>query len=176
MRPHLFCPPQNKVGNRKISEAEARAGIEAVVATRNDADFVNWDTKSGFSISISGCGFCQPGRAVGSPGSNRFEFCGQAMTVPLSVLCSIDTMKKTPPTANIQITKDGPYLVNGAVPLCEQHIVTNAEGESLDYRDGKKYPAQQQYALCRCGQSANKPFCDGTHKRNGFRDAPAPTA
>ena len=90
------------------------------------------------------------------------------MTVPLSVLCSIDTMKKTPPTANIQITKDGPYLINGGLPLSEQHIVTNAEGESLDYRDGKKYPAQTQYALCRCGQSGNKPFCDGTHKKVRF--------
>lgn len=90
------------------------------------------------------------------------------MTVPLSVLCSIDTMKKTPPTANIQITKDGPYLVNGGLALSEQHIVTNSEGESLDYRDGKKYPAQTQYALCRCGQSGNKPFCDGTHKKVRF--------
>ncbi len=77
-------------------------------------------------------------------------------------------MKNNPPTVTIQITKDGPYLVNGALPLSEQHIVTNAEGESLDYQDGKKYPAQTQYALCRCGQSANKPFCDGTHKKIGF--------
>jgi len=70
--------------------------------------------------------------------------------------------------AKIQITKDGPYLVSGGLPLSEQWIVTNAEGDSLDYREGKKYPAQPQYALCRCGESANKPFCDGTHKKVQF--------
>src|SRR6516164_9308997 len=73
-----------------------------------------------------------------------------------------------PPAANIEITKDGPYLVSGGLPLSEQHIVTNAEGESLDYREGKSFPAQPQYALCRCGHSANKPFCDGTHKKVRF--------
>jgi len=52
--------------------------------------------------------------------------------------------------------------------LSEQWIVTNAEGDSLEYREGKKYPAQPQYALCRCGQSANKPFCDGTHSKVKF--------
>ena len=68
----------------------------------------------------------------------------------------------------IEILKDGPYLVSGGLPLSEQHIVTNQEGESLDYREGKKYPAQAQYALCRCGQSGNNPFCDGTHKKVQF--------
>ena len=38
--------------------------------------------------------------------------------------------------AKIEITKDGPYLVSGGLPLSEQWIVTNAEGESLDYREG----------------------------------------
>ena len=68
----------------------------------------------------------------------------------------------------IEVTKDGPYLVSGDLPLSEQAIVTNAEGDSLDYREEKKYPAQKQYALCRCGQSANKPFCDGTHAKVQF--------
>ena len=78
-------------------------------------------------------------------------------------------MKKSEhPNAKIEITKDGPYLVSGSLPLSEQWIVTNAEGESLDYREGTKYPAQAQYALCRCGESANKPFCDGTHKKVQF--------
>ena len=72
------------------------------------------------------------------------------------------------PNAKIEVLKDGPYLVSGGLPLSEQHIVTNAEGESLDYREGRKYPAQPQYALCRCGKSGNKPFCDGTHRKVGF--------
>ena len=78
-------------------------------------------------------------------------------------------MKKSEqPDVKIQVTKDGPYLASGSLPLSEQWIVTNAEGESLEYREGKKYPAQPQCALCRCGQSANKPFCDGTHKKARF--------
>jgi CDGSH-type Zn-finger protein len=76
--------------------------------------------------------------------------------------------KKEHHGAKIEVTKDGPYLVSGGVPLGEQWIETNDEGESLDYRDGKTYPTPQQYALCRCGQSGNKPFCDGTHKKVSF--------
>jgi CDGSH-type Zn-finger protein len=99
---------------------------------------------------------------------NNLARAGKPVKVALTVLSSIVTMKRIQATPNIQIKKDGPYLVNGAVPLNEQHIVTNTEGESMDYRNGKHYPAQTQYALCRCGHSANKPFCDGTHKKVGF--------
>lgn len=70
--------------------------------------------------------------------------------------------------SKIQVTKDGPYLVIGEIPLSEQSIVTNAEGESVDYRETKKYPAPKQYALCRCGHSGDKPFCDGSHKKVRF--------
>jgi CDGSH-type Zn-finger protein len=78
-------------------------------------------------------------------------------------------MKKSErPNANIEITKDGPYLVSGGLPLSEQWIVTNAEGDSLEYRDGKKHPSAQQYSLCRCGHSGNKPFCDGSHQKARF--------
>lgn len=75
---------------------------------------------------------------------------------------------ETIPDAKIEVAKDGPYLVSGDLPLSEQQIVTNAEGESLEYREGKKYAAQKQYALCRCGQSSSKPFCDGTHAKIQF--------
>jgi CDGSH-type Zn-finger protein len=79
--------------------------------------------------------------------------------------------KKEQPQAQIEITKNGPYLVKGGLPLSEQRIVTNAEGESLEYDEGKKYPAAAQYALCRCGQSGSKPFCDGTHAKVHFDGA-----
>ena len=68
----------------------------------------------------------------------------------------------------IEITQNGPYIVNGGLPLSEQWIVTNAEGDSLDYQEKKKYPSSPQYALCRCGQSGNKPFCDGSHQKVQF--------
>lgn len=73
-----------------------------------------------------------------------------------------------PASAKVQITKDGPYLVTGALPLSKQTIGTNSDGESVQWKAGHQYPAQESYALCRCGQSAKKPFCDGTHKKAGF--------
>jgi CDGSH-type Zn-finger protein len=68
----------------------------------------------------------------------------------------------------ITIAKDGPYLVSGGVPLAKQHIVTNDRGESIEWREGESFPERDSYALCRCGQSGKKPFCDGTHKKVGF--------
>src|ERR1039458_1847934 len=73
----------------------------------------------------------------------------------------IDNMKVT-------VTTDGPYLVEGSVPLVKQTIVADAEGNSIAWRQGEEYETQATYALCRCGQSANKPFCDGSHKRIRF--------
>jgi CDGSH-type Zn-finger protein len=73
----------------------------------------------------------------------------------------IDDMKVT-------VTTNGPYLVEGSVPLAKQTIVADAEGNSVGWRQGEEYEAQATCALCRCGQSADKPFCDGSHVRTGF--------
>lgn len=76
-----------------------------------------------------------------------------------------------PPTssARVVITKDGPYLVTGDVPLRKQTIGTDLEGGSETWIEGKTYPSQGKYALCRCGHSSTKPFCDGSHNRIGFK-------
>ena len=68
----------------------------------------------------------------------------------------------------IKVTKNGPYIVSASIPLGEKIIVSDAEGISYEWREGKKYPLQQKYALCRCGQSKNKPFCDGTHMKVNY--------
>lgn len=63
----------------------------------------------------------------------------------------------------IKITKDGPYLVSGSVPLFEYTIVYDQDGNSLEYKRTKKYEVGEAYSLCRCGKSKDKPFCDGAH-------------
>jgi CDGSH-type Zn-finger protein len=57
----------------------------------------------------------------------------------------------------VKLMKDGPLLFDGVV-----HVT--AEDGSVLERSGK-------VSLCRCGGTANQPFCDGSHKRVGFRSA-----
>ena len=63
----------------------------------------------------------------------------------------------------IKICADGPYTVYGGIALSDQILVPDAEGFPVTWKEGKKYPVQEEYDLCRCGHSKNKPFCDGTH-------------
>ena len=51
----------------------------------------------------------------------------------------------------------GPCVVRGAV--------------ELGATDGNVYPAKETVALCRCGASTKKPFCDGAHSKIGFQAA-----
>jgi CDGSH-type Zn-finger protein len=71
-------------------------------------------------------------------------------------------------SAQVQVAKDGPYMVSGNLPMRRQTIGANAAGESLKWIEGETFSAQKSYALCRCGRSAKKPFCDGSHAKVGF--------
>ncbi len=53
----------------------------------------------------------------------------------------------------VEALKNGPYLIKGTI--------------ILKTTDGKEEKMENP-ALCRCGGSKNKPFCDGSHKQNGF--------
>lgn len=57
--------------------------------------------------------------------------------------------------------EDGPLLVRGPVTYRTQ------DGAVIE-------PGRSTVALCRCGKSASKPFCDGTHRAARFRSASAP--
>ena len=63
----------------------------------------------------------------------------------------------------IKLTRNGPIIVSGGVPLFEFFIRQDGDGYCHGWRQGKKYETAETYALCRCGRSKNKPFCDGSH-------------
>ena len=58
--------------------------------------------------------------------------------------------------AEIKVLKQGPLQVSG------DFILKSADGETIE--------TKEQAFLCRCGGSANKPFCDGSHRRVGIKE------
>ena len=68
----------------------------------------------------------------------------------------------------VVVSKNGPYLVSGAVGLAVQVITPNEEGMSWEWIEQRTLDTPRAYSLCRCGRSNNKPFCDGTHAKIGF--------
>jgi len=75
-------------------------------------------------------------------------------------------MKNNSP--RIKVTKNGPYLVSGTVPLDDSTMVIGNENEPESWAKTKDYPEKAEYALCRCGKSKTMPFCDGAHVKSGF--------
>ncbi|MGE3076665.1 MAG: CDGSH iron-sulfur domain-containing protein [Dehalococcoidia bacterium] len=60
--------------------------------------------------------------------------------------------------STIKVRDNGPYVITGEV------TVTDSEGNP--------FTTQETIVLCRCGHSANKPFCDGQHRANAFESTP----
>ncbi len=78
-------------------------------------------------------------------------------------------MVKSNKSMKIVVSKDGPYIVSGGVPLDMQIINPNKEGLSWEWKKEKEFDTKKtEYSLCRCGQSKTKPFCDGTHTKIRF--------
>jgi len=71
----------------------------------------------------------------------------------------------------IKITKNGPYIICGGLPIIKEIIVTDNKGTPIKWVKGKIYPITELYALCRCGKSKNMPFCDGAHAEIKFDGA-----
>lgn len=59
---------------------------------------------------------------------------------------------------SIQALKNGPYLLKGGVEI------TDAQGNTL-----RSLAEGETVGLCRCGASAKKPFCDGSHQKVNFQ-------
>lgn len=85
-----------------------------------------------------------------------------------STRCLIGIHHMDKPEKKIIVNKDGPYLILGDIPLNVEIITNNKEGFSWDWKKGKTFETKSECYLCRCGQSTNKPFCDGTHTKIHF--------
>jgi CDGSH-type Zn-finger protein len=70
----------------------------------------------------------------------------------------------------ILINENGPYKVTGGVPMVQRYPAMSVHGEPLEWdpvgAEVQAPPVRKQYLLCRCGNSKNKPFCDGSHDEN----------
>jgi uncharacterized Fe-S cluster protein YjdI len=73
---------------------------------------------------------------------------------PEDIYKSIEQEKK--PGANISLIKNGPILVEGTFKIISQ--------------DGNELKSVIMTSFCRCGKTKAQPFCDGTHRKVGFKD------
>ena len=77
-------------------------------------------------------------------------------------------MNKPNVARKIVVQLNGPYIVYSGIPLVRKSQVISEYGEPLTWKKDETIKTKETYALCRCGQSNAKPFCDGTHARIDF--------
>ncbi len=79
-------------------------------------------------------------------------------------------MSEQKQSPKIVVAKNGPYLVHGNPAVVRKKQITSEHGEPMTWQTNETINTGDRpvVALCRCGGSANKPFCDGTHAKNGF--------
>lgn len=95
----------------------------------------------------------------------------RAEAAPVKVPAAVPRAPTAAPEAvplRITVRKDGPYVVEGGVPLTRKSIVLTEKRESMTWQKDAELDAAPVYKLCRCGLSANKPFCDNSHLLAGF--------
>jgi CDGSH-type Zn-finger protein len=94
---------------------------------------------------------------------------GETTVGPSFEYVSPEQRHRLPSTARrIVVLPGGPYLVYGDIPLVRKRKIVSEDNDSLTWQKTEVIETEDTYALCRCGQSGSKPFCDGTHARIGF--------
>jgi CDGSH-type Zn-finger protein/uncharacterized Fe-S cluster protein YjdI len=153
-----LTPPDN------VPEERKRPGVERVY--RNDHIAVSWEPK----LCIH-AGYCfrflprvfkpleRPWVDVSSASAD--EIAATVMRCPTGALhferLDGGSQEKAAEVTTVQERPNGPLYVRGNLKIRRQDGTVRED---------------TRVALCRCGGSANKPFCDGTHRRIGFRTLP----
>ena len=129
----------------------------------NDEITVSWDADTCFHSEVCTKNLSSVFNLKQKPwvnvnGATKEEIIKLIKTCPsgaLSYNLSSPEEKDITPSVSIRIVPDGPMLVNGAFEFTD--------------KDGNVSQVEKNTAFCRCGGSENKPFCDGTHKKIGFK-------
>jgi CDGSH-type Zn-finger protein/uncharacterized Fe-S cluster protein YjdI len=150
-----FCPSGAITYHRKDSAAdEAAPEVNAVRVWENGPYAFHADVRIkgepvGYRATLCRCGasknkpYCD-----GSHNDAGFAATGELPAKDASQLSARNGV------VNIRPTKNGPLIVEGNLEICRA--------------SGRVVARVTKTALCRCGGSADKPYCDGTHAKNGF--------
>ena len=103
----------------------------------------------------------------------RPEFAEGVAVVKACAMTDDQTARPTPdrpaPVAPaLQVKENGPYIVSGSAPLRRIRAVVSEQDEPMTWQTYGQIESRPVVALCRCGGSQTKPFCDGTHAAIGF--------
>jgi CDGSH-type Zn-finger protein/truncated hemoglobin YjbI len=158
-RPQAGAPGQAPAGRAESTDRAAMAALPRV--RRSPSDLVWAAAKAATSLRVR----------AGQAGTAAPEL-AEATAALQSLACELATARERAGRqaelwrlqaslpAGIQTARNGPYLATN-VPRLRNYL-------------GEQIPAPPQVALCRCGESAIKPFCDGSCARTGFTDAKDP--
>ncbi len=98
---------------------------------------------------------------INTGGATTDAIIAQVRTCPSGALTSYlntvqpgESSPSDPSAIRAVVLKNGPLMVHGEITVCDA--------------EGNEVTRGPKTTFCRCGGSANKPFCDGSHKRNGF--------
>jgi uncharacterized Fe-S cluster protein YjdI len=91
----------------------------------------------------------------GGTSEQIIEQVGKCPSAALSILQEVTDEDSPVHSAIVQVLEDGPLRITAPC------VITLA--------DGTEEQREKDAFLCRCGHSAKKPFCDGSHKRQGFK-------
>ncbi len=83
-----------------------------------------------------------------------------------------DVSRPLPDEPEVRATGDGGATIT---PYRDGPLIVRGDFRLLDQDGGEIDPGRETIALCRCGKSGIKPFCDGSHKRAGFSAPSAPS-
>lgn len=96
---------------------------------------------------------------INAEGASSQEIIDQVKNCPSGALSYYTTSDKsknenTMSEVKAQVIENGPFIVSGGIEIV--------------HKDGTK-EVKEKASFCRCGHSANKPFCDGSHKAAEFK-------